>query len=49
MYRVNQHLTVLNLYTALINEILVTEFMNVSVSQNLFFDVKYTNTVKSTT
>ena len=34
-YGVNQHLTVLNLYSASINTILVTKFTTVKVSQNL--------------
>ena len=34
-YRVNQHLIVLNLHSASISEILVTEFMIVRVPQNL--------------
>ena len=35
MYRVNQHLIVLNLGSVSINKVLVTEFNTVKVSQNL--------------
>ena len=34
-YRVDQHLTVLNLYSISTNKILVMEFMTVKVSKNL--------------
>ena len=34
-FRVNQHLIVLNLYNALINKIMVTEFITLKVSWNL--------------
>ena len=34
-YSVNQQLIGLNLYTVSINEVLVTEFITVEVSQNL--------------
>ena len=39
-YSVDQHLTVLNLYSASNNKILVTEFITVKVSQNLYFCCK---------
>ena len=35
MYRVNQHLIVLNLDNITINKVLLTEFTTVKVSQNL--------------
>ena len=35
MYRVNQHLIVLNLDNITINKVLLTEFITVKVSQNL--------------
>ena len=35
MYRLNQHLTVRNLYIVSINEILATQFIIVKVSQSL--------------
>ena len=35
MYRVNQHLIVLNIESVSINKVLVTEFISVKVSQNL--------------
>ena len=34
-YKVNQKLTVLNLYSVSFNKIVITEFINVKVSQNL--------------
>ena len=43
MYRVNQHLIVLNLYSVSINKILVTEFITVKSSIKSKFDVKYVN------
>ena len=45
-YRVNQHLIVPNLYSVSVNKILVTEFINVKVSQKSNFYAKYVNTVK---
>ena len=47
-YRINKHLIVLNLYSALINEIVVMEFMTENFPE-YEFDVKYVNTVKSVT
>ena len=47
-YKADQHLIVLNLYRVSINKILVTEFIIVKVSEPEF-DVKYINTMKSTT
>ena len=43
------NLAVLHLYSFSINNILVTVFMTVKVSQYLIFDEKNFNTVKSTT
>ena len=47
-YKVNQHLIVLSLFRVSVNKILVTELIIVKVSE-LEFDVKYINTMKSTT
>ena len=44
-YRVNQHLIVLNFYSVFINKILVTEFINVKVSQsNRMFGTQHSET-----
>ena len=44
-YRVNQHLIVLDFYSGFINKILVTEFINVKVSQsNRMFGTQHSET-----
>ena len=43
MYRVNQNLIVLNLYSVSINKIVVTEFITVKSSIKSKFDVRYVN------
>ena len=48
-YRVHKHLIVLNLYSVSFNKILVTEFVNCEGLTESKFDLKYVNTVKSTT
>ena len=48
-HRVNQYLTVLNLYSILINRILVTKFINFENFKESKYDIKYVSTVKSAT
>ena len=48
-YRINQHLIVLKSDSVSINKSIALEFVTVKVSQEFKLDVKYVNTVKSTT
>ena len=48
-FRVTQHLTDLNLYSVLINKILVMEFIIIKSFIKSKFNVKYVNTVRATT
>ena len=46
-YKIDQHTTVLNLYSISMNKIVVTEVMTVKYFTESKFDTKYVHTVKS--